>query len=130
MPLLNENQLDDYLEYRLQEWGEWLNTGNFLNIGYQRQSSIAMFIDGKSINQSNTFCKSVDINQSAEEMEKFVVEMAKYKPSMAEALRFHYLQHLSFRESAKRLNISYTQYNLYLQMAKAWLHSRIAIYAS
>ncbi|MDX2165089.1 MAG: antiterminator Q family protein [Gammaproteobacteria bacterium] len=125
MPLLNENQLDDYLDYRLQEWAEWLNTGNFLNIGYQRESSIAMFMDGKSINRNSRFFKTVDTNESAQEMEKLVTEMARYKPAMANALRMYYLERLSFRESAKKLKISYTQYNMYVQTAKSWLAGKI-----
>lgn len=34
--------LEHKLENRLLEWEEWLQTGNFMNIGYPRQSMMAL----------------------------------------------------------------------------------------
>lgn len=124
MSKLSENPVDIYLENRLQEWAEWLKSGNFLNIGYPRQSISALVMEGKSVSKKDNFRKTVETNESAEEIEKFVVEMARYKPLMAKSLRMHYFDQLSFRRSAKKLNISYMQYNLYIQMAKQWLLGR------
>ncbi|MDX2164342.1 MAG: antiterminator Q family protein [Gammaproteobacteria bacterium] len=127
MPIINENPMDAYLEHRLQEWAEWLKTGNFLNIGYQRQSSIAMFHEGKTINQTGKSKASVETHEEAEEFERMVVQMAQYKPIMADCLRNYYLNQLSLRESAKKFGISHAQYGAYLQMAKQWLVGRFYI---
>lgn len=125
MSVHNESIVDAYLETRLQEWAEWLRTGNFLNIGYQRQSSIAMFSEGKSINQTGKCKTTVDVNAQAEGIEKMIVEMAQYKPIMADCLRYHYLNQKSLRKSARSLGISHTHYKLYVQMAKQWLVGRL-----
>ena len=122
-----ENVVDAYLENRLQEWAEWLSTGNHLNIGYQRQSSIAMFTEGKSINRNNKIIKTnIDINEQAEEIEKMVSEMAQYKSILSDCLRYQYLNQKSLRDSANKLGISHTQYKLYVQMAKLWLVVRVS----
>lgn len=120
----SENLVDAYLESRLQEWAEWLKTGNSLSMGYPRQSVSALIMEGKSIGNKGNFYKPIEINEIAEEIEKLVNEMARYKPLMAKVLRTHYLYQLSLRRSAKKLNISYGQYNLYVQMAKQWLLGR------
>jgi hypothetical protein len=122
---LPENSVDVYLESRLHEWAEWLKSGNFLNIGYPRQSVSALIMEGKCISKKDSFRKTVEANESAEEIEKFVVEMAQYKPLVAKSLQMYYLEQLSFRQGAKKLSISYAQYSLYVQMAKSWLISRL-----
>lgn len=127
MSVQNENVIDTYLESRLQEWAEWLRTGNFLNIGYQRQSSIAMFSEGKSIDKTRKSKTTVDVNAQAEEIEKMISEMAQYRPTMADCLRYHYLNQQSLRNSAKKLGISHTQYKLHVQMAKEWLVGRMSV---
>ena len=120
------NKIDVYLEARLQEWSEWLTIGNELNIGYHSRSSIAMFADGKISNQKNNYSpKSISVNEHAEEIESMIVDLAKYKPIMADCLRYHYLNQASLRVSAKKLNISYTHYKFYIQMAKQWLVGRM-----
>jgi DNA-directed RNA polymerase specialized sigma subunit len=123
----NSNDIDDYLETRLLEWAEWLSTGNHFNIGYQRESSIAMFSEGKSICRNDKAIKTnVDTNEQAEQIEKMVCEMAQYKPIMSDCLRHQYLHQKSLRDSAKKLGISHTQYKLYVQMAKLWLVGRLS----
>lgn len=124
MLIKNEGEMDAYIERRLQEWAEWSKTGNFLGIGYQRQSSIAMFQDGKTINGRKTHKNSLSANEGAEEMEKMIGEMAQYKPIIANCLRSYYLEQLSLRKSAKKLGISHAQYGVYLQMARSWLMAR------
>ncbi len=119
-----ESLVDAYLENRLQEWAECLRTGNALNIGYPRQSSIAMFSEGKSINKTRKSKTTVDVNAQAEEIEKMISEMAQYKSIMADCLRYHYLNQQSLRNSAKTLGVSHTQYKLYVQMARIWLVGR------
>ena len=117
--------LDTYLEDRLLEWGEWLKTGNYYNIGYPRQSSIAMFAEGRCINQGLKSRPTLDTHEAAEEMEKLVTTMAHYNPLMANCLRRYYLDQLSLRSSAQKMGVSHTQFKLYVQLAKQWLVGRM-----
>ncbi len=121
----NGNTFDAYLENRLQEWAEWLKTGNFLNIGYQRQSSIAMFQEGKTISPKARSTSTITTHKDAEEIERMIVQMATYKPIMADCLRNYYLNQLSLRASANKFGISHVQYGAYLQMARHWLVGRL-----
>jgi hypothetical protein len=123
----NYEHIDDYLELRLNEWGEWLRIGNSLGIGYPRQSILALIQEGKIITKNKKFRSIIETHENAEEIEKLVSEMAQYKLYMAQALRSYYLDSLSLRSGAKKLGISHTQYNLYVQMAKQWLVGRMSL---
>jgi len=125
MSIINENPMDVYLERRLQEWAEWLKTGNSLNIGYQRQSSIAMFHEGKTINSAGKPTRGVETHEEAEEMEKMIAQMSRYKPIMADCLRNYYLNQLSLRNGSKRLGISHVEYRINVHMAKQWLCGKL-----
>jgi hypothetical protein len=51
--------------------------------------------------------------------------MAAYKPIMAKALRMYYLDNISTKSHAKKLNIPRPHYYLQVQMAKQWLLGRL-----
>ena len=121
------DNFDDYLEDRLAEWGEWLRTGNSLGIGYSSQSILALIREGRIISRSKNFSSVLETNERAEEIEKLIAEMAKYKFEMAQVLRCYYLDNLSLRSNARKLGVSHMQYNLYLQMAKQWLVGRLSL---
>jgi len=120
------NYFDAYLESRLDEWAEWLKTGNQFGLGYPKNSSFTLIQEGRVINQNKRNCyhKTVESHEQAEEIEKMMAEMSQYKPIMASCLRNYYLDQLSLRSSAKRLNISHTQFKAYVQMGKQWLAGR------
>jgi len=121
------NNFDDYLEDRLVEWGEWLRTGNYLGIGYASQSVLNLIREGKIFTRDKKFCTVLETHEAAEEIERLVSEMAGYKLLMAQALRTYYLDSFTMRSSAKKLGVSYSKYNLYVQMAKQWLTGRLNI---
>lgn len=60
-------------------------------------------------------------------MEKYICEMAEYKLIMANVLRTYYLDKHSLSISSKKLGLSRSQYNIYIQMAKQWLISRLQL---
>ncbi len=113
--------IDDYLEHRLEEWGEWLRIGNSFGLGYGKLSFIELIRQGRIITKNKRFYQFIEAHEAAEEIENLVSEMAQYKLNMAQALRSYYMDNLSLRSSAKKLGISHMQYKLYVDMAKQWL---------
>jgi hypothetical protein len=124
---MNKNKsIDEYLEERLEDWAEWLRGGNFVGIGYPRQSTLELIKNGMIYDKNKSHIPVIQTNENAEEMEKYICEMAKYKPIMAQSLRMFYLDRLSFRTSSKKLKISISHYHLYIQMAKQWLMGKMS----
>ena len=123
--MTNKKSIDDYLEARLEEWAEWLRGGNFVGIGYPRQSTLELIKAGMIYDKNKSHVPVIQTNEEAEEMEKYICEMAEYKPIMAQALRMYYLDKLSLRSNAKKLGVSYMQFSIYIQMAKQWLLGRL-----
>jgi DNA-directed RNA polymerase specialized sigma subunit len=120
------DHIDDYLELRLNEWAEWLSSGNTLGIGYPKQSIISLIREGVVISRkNNNNCSVLEVNEQVEEIEKLISEMSDYKPIMAKCLRMYYLDNLSLRSNAKKLEISYSQFKLNVLMAKQWLVGRL-----
>jgi len=120
------DKIDEYLEGRLQDWGEWLRTGNQLGIGYPAHSMVQLILEGKIITNNKQFWSFLEVHEEAEEIEKLVAEMSLYKRPMADCLRMHYMDNVSIRRNAKRAGISYSYYNLYLQMARQWLIGKLS----
>jgi hypothetical protein len=123
--MIKNKSIDDILEERLEEWAEWIRTGNFIGIGYPRQSTLERIRTGEIIDHSQAYQPQIQTNENAEEMEKYICGMAEYKPVMAQALRMYYMDKLSLRNNAKKLGVSYNQFKLYIQMGKHWLLGRL-----
>lgn len=123
----NEQKSDilNVVEKRLIEWAEWLISGNAYGLGYSSCSiEYRLMTEGFII--PYTGVKPMVTNESAEEMEALVVEMAKQSPAMAKALRGYYFMCGSLRQKAKRLNISHTQLKYTIDMAHQWLAGRLS----
>jgi len=102
----------------------WTTLDHF-GLGYPKKSSFTLIQEGRVINQNKRNCyhKTVESHEQAEEIEKMMVEMARYT-IMASCLKNYYLDQLSLRISAKKLNISHTQFKAYVAMGKQWLVGR------
>lgn len=122
----NYKDIDEYLEHRLDEWGEWLRVGNSFGLGYGKLSIIELIRQGRIVTKNKRFNQFIETHEAAEEIENLVSEMAQYKLVMARALRSYYLDNLSLRSSAKKLGIAHTRYKLYVDMAKQWLVGRMS----
>lgn len=114
-----------YVEKRLIEWAEWLTSGNAFGLGYS-SCSIEYRLMTEGFILPYTGIKPIVTNESAEEMEALVIEMAKQSPTMAKALRGYYFMCGSLRQKAKRLNISHTQLKYTIDMAHQWLAGRLS----
>jgi len=123
--MANNKSIDDYLESRLEDWAEWLRGGNFVGIGYPRQSTLELIRKGMIIGANQACPPVIQVNENAEEMEKYICEMAEFKPIMAKALRMLYLDNISTKSHAKKLNMPRSQFYLQVQMSKQWLLGRL-----
>jgi hypothetical protein len=95
-----------------------------VGIGYPRQSTLELIKNGMIYDKNKSHIPVIQTNEEAEEMEKFICEMGAYKPIMAKALRLFYLDNISLKSHAKKLNLSSSQLYLQVQMAKIWLIGR------
>ena len=72
------------------------------------------------------FDRVMPYDEDAEEIEQCVKKMAQQKPKTAEALRIQYLYRGTLHQKAKKINMSDTQFKVYVQMAKQWIAGWIA----
>jgi hypothetical protein len=63
---LSPEKMDEYLESRLLEWGEWLHTGNFLGIGYPSQAIVQLIQEGKIVAREEKFRAVLEVNENAD----------------------------------------------------------------
>ena len=96
-----------------------------MGIGYPWQSTLELIKAGMIYDKNKYRIPVIQTNEEAEEIEKFICEMAEYKPIMAQALRMYYLDKHSLTSNSKNLKISRSQYNIYIRMAKEWLAGRL-----
>ena len=125
---MSDNQkLDKYIERRLQTWADWFMR-DLHGLGYSRESSIMMFQKGIKFGKDKAYNLLVlQTNESAEEIEKLVVEMSGQNLKMADALRKYYLgREPILRLKAKALGISEAQFKILLGMARQWLAGRLS----
>jgi len=120
-----KNTFIDYLEERLYQWSDWYIRGNFYGLGYP-SCSIEYRIMTEGIMSRNPYFKPLPTNQSAEEMEQLVKEMAEYNQLMANVLRCQYFRIGSLRTKAAYLKISHTHFKHYLDMGHQWLAGRLS----
>jgi len=124
----NDQDVSKYIENRLQEWADWFIRGNNHGIGYPPESFITMLEKGITAKKKKAFKLPIlPTNESAEEMEKFVVEMSHQSQQMADALRKYYFgREPTIHLKAKSFGISAPQFKILLRMARQWLAGRLS----
>lgn len=121
---MTSEELMKYVEERLYQWAEWYSRSNFCGLGYPPYSLEYRIMREGTIVRS-TGPRPLPCNDAAEEIESLVVEMAQQNFNMAIALRCHYFNRGSLRSKSKKLNVSYTQYRHYVELAHQWLIGRL-----
>lgn len=122
----NNNQnvvIDEYLEKRLQEWAEWF-LQKTIGTGSLPKETIEYILMTYGFFTRNPGPKSVPINESAEEIEALIREMAKNKKYQkdAEVIRVNYLiQSDNIIKKSRIIGMSPSQFKMRLWMAKRWL---------
>lgn len=124
----NPDDISKYVETRLQEWADWFIRGNTYGIGYPHESAITMVKKGVTVKKKKDFKLPIlPTNESAEEVEKFVVEMSHQNRQMADALRkFYFGREPTIALKAKAFGVSAAQFKILLGMARQWLAGRLS----
>jgi hypothetical protein len=120
-------EIMDYLDQRLIEWADWYLRQNDHGLGYPKKSIEArlMELGGFLIKMTGHYYPPSHTN--AEEIEDYIRELAKQNRILADTLRSAYLGIGTGRQKAKRMQLSYTQFKVYLGMAKQWLAGRFSV---
>jgi len=116
-----------YVEERLAQWADWYSRGNLFGLGYPSISMEYRLMREGTVVRTSGKHQSLPSNEAAEEIESLVKEMSEQNVRMALVLRCHYFNHGSLRIKAKKLDISYTHYRHYVELAKQWLLGRLTI---
>lgn len=121
--------VDEYLDHRLEEWADWFIHGNTFGIGYPHESAITMIEKGITVKKKKVFKLPIlPTNESAEEMEKFVVEMSYQNRRIADVLRKYYFgREPTTPLKAKAFGVSGAQFHILLSMARQWLAGRLSV---
>lgn len=114
-----------YVERRLEQWADWFSRGNFYGLGYPACSIEYRLMKEGNISKSNG-PKPLQINESAEEIEKLVKEMSEQNSDMALALRCHYFTRGGWRTKSEKVKISHMQFKYFVAMAHQWLAGRLS----
>jgi len=116
----NKDDLDLYIERRLEEWATWYSN-DCHNLSYSRRNILARLKDDGGIVSEKTGQKQMMSNVEAEEIEKLYLFLFNQNKKKAEALRIHY--HFPFNHEMKAVEFGYSkaQYYRYLSSAHDWL---------
>lgn len=120
-----ENMLS-YVERRLEEWGHWYSHGNLYGLGYPPCSIEYRLMKEGNVRTQPKGQRFLPVNENAEEIEKWVQEMALQNAAMALALRHYYFNRYSLRKQAKEAGISHMQLKALLDMGKQWVVGRVS----
>ncbi len=116
-----QENFNDYLEYRLQEWANWFCRGLDYGIGYPSKTTDAKLRDNGGIVLRSKGTPYLPCHESAEQIEMIVKKLAMQNKLTADILRLHYTERGSLRHKAEKLKVSHTYFKYCLEMAKQWV---------
>ena len=116
----SKDQLDMYIEKRLEDWAKWYGSDNH-NLGYARRNILARIKDEGGLLNKATGHKLSLANLEAEETEKLYLYLLMQNKKRAEALRIRY--HFPFDHEIKAVHNGYSraQYYRNLKLEHEWL---------
>ena len=111
------------IEQRLDHWAMWQAKQHSTGLGYPKVSSIARLHLPRSTQRGQP--SRLPVDEEAEETERWIAELGKLRPKLAEALCVQYLESGLMPQKARRLQQSYGQFKIHLDQAKYWLAGRL-----
>ena len=114
-----------YVENRLLEWADWIKKGNGFGLGFPSKTPEQKLRESGGVWVKVIGRKSFIPHPGAEEIERFLAELAEIKRFLALIVRTHYLDLGTIVQKTKRLRVSYSQYRFQLENAKHWLLGRL-----
>lgn len=118
--------LSEIVEGMLDDWARWSVTGLNNGLGYSRLSNIGLIIENGGLIIHSNWPKYLPDHPTAEEMDKWIVELSKEKPTEADALVRYYLTTFCKEIIARKLGISVRMLEIRIKTAKTWLEGRCA----
>ena len=123
-----EFKVDSRVDKRLRQWAKWWQEIEEGIAGYPQNSSIAMFLDGKTINDSSQKGHVIPIkNEQAWEMDLLINRMGFYNLEYKHVVTLVYLSREPITKLAYELKVSRRTLQTRLQCAKTWLDGALAI---
>lgn len=122
-----ETYIMEYIELRLEIWAKWYASIMDSGLGYPKQSLESRALENGGVLVRSFGPKSLPSNESAEEIESLVCQLAKQNSKLATALREFYFGQGTVKQRAKKINTSSTQFRVFVDMAKQWLIGRLTI---
>lgn len=116
-----DEEMQIYIDKRLDHWAEWVLKGNWGNRGYPSKNVLYEWIKMGCVISKAKGRQPLPCDEEAEEVERCVIEMAKQRPKIALALRTEYLIRGTMKQKSKCIHSSLAQFKVDLQMAKQWL---------
>lgn len=114
-----------YVETRLLEWADWSKKGNGFGLGFPSKTPEQILRECGGVWIKAIGGKSFISHPRAEEIERYLCELAQGKRFLALVLRTHYLYVGTVVQKAKRVHVSYSQYRVQLECGKHWLLGRL-----
>lgn len=91
-----EKNTNEYVRYRLSEWGEWSRSLKGVQLGYPSQAAhMAEHVDGGRVGLS------IDENERAESVEQIMCKLMQVRPSLHKALVQWYIVQASTVEGSR-----------------------------
>lgn len=118
--LNHPDNMQGYVEQRLDVWARWYAKGNHYGLGYPSCSLEYRFMR-EGIVRGEVGPRWLPVNAPAEEMERLIQSLARQKPEEAQCLRDYYLQYGSYRQHAKASGLSATYLQYQVEKARHWL---------
>ncbi len=118
--------MQEYVEFRLEQWADWYLRGNDSGIGYPRKNILQRFLEGGGVFVRGSTHQGFVSNSQAEEIEWIVKELAAQNRKLSDALRIQYFESGTMKSKALRLRVSQAQFKIWLGMAKQWVAGRLS----
>jgi ECF sigma factor len=112
------------VELMLEEWARWSSIDLLNGLGYSRFSNIGWLVETGGLIIHTNGPRRVPDNSIAEEMDKWLVELKRYKPLEAEAIICYYLSGFIKERIARKFKVSVRMLEVRIKTAKTWLEGR------
>lgn len=121
------NDINGYINYRLDLWADWYQRCKDNSLGYPSSNILARVKEMGGHYIKSTGPKPLPSNIEAEEIESLVREMHQQDTKMALALRrYYHTDNDLIGTTIKDFKMSHTQLLVHVNRARAWLAGRLS----
>lgn len=112
----------DYIDLRLKDWAAWLTTPAHRSLGFPQKNLVyRMMHEGHVLIRNSS--KGFEFKDSEEaEIDDAIQLLRRIEPNLAHIIYLEYLEPGTQLLKAKRMQLSVTQYRVWLDQARVWLY--------